>query len=156
MHHAHTNVVGLGDSSVWKAPFLPRTVYLFVAPLAVPVITPLVAFCKTPLTRVDPPLALSRHFVLTRALDVWFRSSPQRTLGGSRRPDRPHGGAGPVFAVLATDPRVRVPLAAQWPALHAGVQSHVLRAVHPCQHLPGEERQRELNAHITPSSWRPC
>ncbi|XP_029312708.1 fatty acid desaturase 6 isoform X2 [Cottoperca gobio] len=43
MHHAHTNVIGLGDSSVWKAPFLPRTVYLFIAPLAVPIITPLVA-----------------------------------------------------------------------------------------------------------------
>uniref|UniRef100_H3D2T7 Fatty acid desaturase 6 n=1 Tax=Tetraodon nigroviridis TaxID=99883 RepID=H3D2T7_TETNG len=43
MHHAHTNVIGLGDSSVWKAPFLPRVVYLFLAPLAVPIITPLVA-----------------------------------------------------------------------------------------------------------------
>ncbi|KAK5851277.1 hypothetical protein PBY51_002082 [Eleginops maclovinus] len=43
MHHAHTNVIGLGDSSVWKVPFLPRTVYLFIAPLAVPIITPLVA-----------------------------------------------------------------------------------------------------------------
>ncbi|KAJ4940097.1 hypothetical protein JOQ06_026407 [Pogonophryne albipinna] len=43
MHHAHTNVIGLGDSSVWKAPFLPRTVYLFIAPLALPIITPLVA-----------------------------------------------------------------------------------------------------------------
>nr|AZW33617.1 fatty acid desaturase 6 [Trachinotus ovatus] len=43
MHHAHTNVIGLGDSSVWKVPFLPRTVYLFLAPLAVPIITPLVA-----------------------------------------------------------------------------------------------------------------
>ncbi|XP_041829765.1 fatty acid desaturase 6 isoform X2 [Melanotaenia boesemani] len=46
MHHAHTNVVGLGDSSVWKVPFLPRTVYLFLAPLAVPVITPLVALAQ--------------------------------------------------------------------------------------------------------------
>uniref|UniRef100_A0A672HU13 Fatty acid desaturase 6 n=1 Tax=Salarias fasciatus TaxID=181472 RepID=A0A672HU13_SALFA len=43
MHHAHTNVLGLGDSSLWKLPFLPRAVYLFVAPLALPVITPLVA-----------------------------------------------------------------------------------------------------------------
>lgn len=43
MHHAHTNVIGLGDSSVWKVPFLPRTIYLFVAPLAMPIITPLVA-----------------------------------------------------------------------------------------------------------------
>ncbi|TRY92431.1 hypothetical protein DNTS_028999 [Danionella cerebrum] len=44
MHHAHTNVIGLGDSSTWKIPFLPRGVYLFLAPLAVPIITPLVAF----------------------------------------------------------------------------------------------------------------
>ncbi|KAG7275861.1 LOW QUALITY PROTEIN: hypothetical protein CRUP_033274, partial [Coryphaenoides rupestris] len=43
LHHAHTNVVGLGDSSTWKAPFLPRSVYLFIAPLGMPVITPLVA-----------------------------------------------------------------------------------------------------------------
>ncbi|XP_062858804.1 fatty acid desaturase 6 [Trichomycterus rosablanca] len=43
MHHAHTNVIGLGDSSTWKIPFLPRSVYLFIAPLAVPIITPVVA-----------------------------------------------------------------------------------------------------------------
>ncbi|XP_010897803.1 fatty acid desaturase 6 [Esox lucius] len=43
LHHAHTNVIGLGDSSTWKIPSLPRSVYLFIAPLAVPVITPLVA-----------------------------------------------------------------------------------------------------------------
>nr|XP_019965534.1 PREDICTED: fatty acid desaturase 6 [Paralichthys olivaceus] len=43
MHHAHTNIIGLGDSSVWKVPFLSRSLYLFVAPLSVPVITPLVA-----------------------------------------------------------------------------------------------------------------
>ncbi|KAG7215461.1 hypothetical protein INR49_003237 [Caranx melampygus] len=46
MHHAHTNVIGLGDSSVWKVPFLPRSVYLFLAPLTVPIITPLVALGK--------------------------------------------------------------------------------------------------------------
>lgn len=43
MHHAYTNVIGLGDSSTWKIPFLPRSVYLFIAPLAVPIITPIVA-----------------------------------------------------------------------------------------------------------------
>ncbi|XP_035253245.1 fatty acid desaturase 6 [Anguilla anguilla] len=43
MHHAHTNILGLGDSSTWRAPFLSRSVYLFLAPLAVPIITPLVA-----------------------------------------------------------------------------------------------------------------
>lgn len=42
-HHPHTNIVGLGDSSTWKVPFLPRGLYMFVAPLAFPLITPLVA-----------------------------------------------------------------------------------------------------------------
>lgn len=46
LHHAHTNIIGLGDSSVWKVPFLPCTIYLFIAPLAVPVITPLVALAQ--------------------------------------------------------------------------------------------------------------
>lgn len=43
MHHGYTNVIGLGDSSTWKVPFLNRYVYMFIAPLAVPIITPLVA-----------------------------------------------------------------------------------------------------------------
>ncbi|MBN3314186.1 FADS6 desaturase, partial [Atractosteus spatula] len=43
LHHAHTNVIGLGDSSTWRIPILPRYVYLFLAPLAVPILTPLVA-----------------------------------------------------------------------------------------------------------------
>eukprot|EP00079_Xenopus_tropicalis_P012540 XP_002939607.1 PREDICTED: fatty acid desaturase 6 [Xenopus tropicalis] len=38
-HHGHTNVIGLGDSSVWKAPFLSCAVYMFLAPLALPVVT---------------------------------------------------------------------------------------------------------------------
>lgn len=59
MHHAHTNVIGLGDSSVWKVPFLPRSVYLFLAPLTVPVITPLVALGKDsgqPMCEAEPPV----------------------------------------------------------------------------------------------------
>ncbi|KAL7989468.1 hypothetical protein Chor_012134 [Crotalus horridus] len=43
MHHAYTNVIGLGDSSTWKVPFLNRYVYMFIAPIAVPIITPLIA-----------------------------------------------------------------------------------------------------------------
>lgn len=43
IHHGYTNVIGLGDSSTWKLPFLNRYVYMFIAPLAVPIITPLVA-----------------------------------------------------------------------------------------------------------------
>lgn len=46
MHHAHTNIIGLGDSSTWKVPSLSRTVYLFIAPLAVPIITPLAALSQ--------------------------------------------------------------------------------------------------------------
>ncbi|KAG9331867.1 hypothetical protein JZ751_016680 [Albula glossodonta] len=46
MHHAHTNILGLGDSSTWRVPFLPRSVYLFLAPLTVPIITPLVALSQ--------------------------------------------------------------------------------------------------------------
>ncbi|XP_078506940.1 fatty acid desaturase 6 [Lissotriton helveticus] len=43
LHHAHTNIIGLGDSSVWKIPALNRWVYMFLAPLALPIITPLAA-----------------------------------------------------------------------------------------------------------------
>ncbi|XP_065071333.1 fatty acid desaturase 6-like [Rhopilema esculentum] len=41
IHHPHTNVVGLGDSSLWKAPFLGRKVYLFIAPYFLPFVSPL-------------------------------------------------------------------------------------------------------------------
>ncbi|XP_053564850.1 fatty acid desaturase 6 [Bombina bombina] len=42
LHHGHTNVIGLGDSSIWKAPALRCGVYMFVAPLALPILTVLV------------------------------------------------------------------------------------------------------------------
>ncbi|ESO86492.1 hypothetical protein LOTGIDRAFT_128818 [Lottia gigantea] len=45
-HHPHTNIIGLGDSSTWKAPFLPSYIYMFLAPLLVPILTPLVALCE--------------------------------------------------------------------------------------------------------------
>lgn len=48
IHHGYTNVIGLGDSSTWKLPFLNRYVYMFIAPLAVPIITPLVALGMCP------------------------------------------------------------------------------------------------------------
>ncbi|KAM6964498.1 fatty acid desaturase 6 [Tautogolabrus adspersus] len=61
MHHAHTNVIGLGDSSVWKVPFLPRTIYLFIAPLSVPIITPLVALAHL---RGNSPLLICRTILM--------------------------------------------------------------------------------------------
>ena len=41
IHHPHTNVIGLGDSSVWKVPLLGRDMYLFIAPFFLPFIAPL-------------------------------------------------------------------------------------------------------------------
>ena len=43
MHHGYTNVLGLGGSSTWRLPCLNRYVYMFLAPLLIPIITPLVA-----------------------------------------------------------------------------------------------------------------
>ncbi|XP_005350764.1 fatty acid desaturase 6 [Microtus ochrogaster] len=43
LHHGYTNVVGLGDSSTWKVPCLNRYIYMFLAPLLIPILTPLVA-----------------------------------------------------------------------------------------------------------------
>lgn len=59
-------------------------------------------------------------------------------LLGLEDQDGPDGGAGPVFTVLAARPRVRDQVRARRLALHAGVQSHVLGAVHPRQHFPGD------------------
>jgi len=43
VHHPHTNIIGLGDSSSWKAPFLGTYIYLYLAPLAIPILTPFVS-----------------------------------------------------------------------------------------------------------------
>ncbi len=40
IHHPHTNVIGLGDSSIWKVPFLNREMYLFIAPFFLPLVAP--------------------------------------------------------------------------------------------------------------------
>lgn len=42
VHHPYTNIIGLGDSSTWRAPFLPCYVYMFFAPLVLPLVTPVV------------------------------------------------------------------------------------------------------------------
>lgn len=45
-HHPHTNIIGRGDSSTWRAPFLPRSLYFFVAPLTLSPLTPVVAVAQ--------------------------------------------------------------------------------------------------------------
>lgn len=42
-HHPYTNIIGIGDSSTWRAPSLPRYVYMFVAPVFLPIAAPLVS-----------------------------------------------------------------------------------------------------------------
>ena len=42
-HHPHTNIIGRGDSSSWKAPFAPRYIYMFIAPWAIPAMSPVVS-----------------------------------------------------------------------------------------------------------------
>ncbi|XP_005998320.1 fatty acid desaturase 6 [Latimeria chalumnae] len=67
MHHAYTNVIGLGDSSMWKIPFLPRYVYMFIAPLAVPIITPVVALGLL----LDLPPVIAIRTACMIALGLW-------------------------------------------------------------------------------------
>ena len=43
IHHPYTNVIGLGDSSLWRVPFLPMLIYMFVAPLLLPILAPIAA-----------------------------------------------------------------------------------------------------------------
>jgi fatty acid desaturase 6 len=45
-HHPHTNIIGLGDSSTWKVPSLSTYNYMFFAPMALPIITPLISIGK--------------------------------------------------------------------------------------------------------------
>ncbi|XP_060749160.1 fatty acid desaturase 6-like isoform X1 [Tachysurus vachellii] len=77
-HHAHTNVIGLGDSSTWKIPFLPRSVYLFIAPLAVPVITPVVAMGLLK----GQPLSSAVHTVMCMCIGVCSQYVLLRCVSG--------------------------------------------------------------------------
>ena len=42
-HHPYTNIIGIGDSSTWKMPFIPAYLYMFATPFILPVITPFVS-----------------------------------------------------------------------------------------------------------------
>ncbi|GFO07784.1 fatty acid desaturase 6-like [Plakobranchus ocellatus] len=62
VHHPHTNIIGLGDSSTWKAPFLPRFCHFFIAPLLLPVLTPVVALKE--LLEGEPLWKTARHMLI--------------------------------------------------------------------------------------------
>ena len=61
IHHPHTNIVGLGDSSTWKAPFLPNFVYMFIAPLFTPLMVILVSVREV---LAMSPGKILRYFVI--------------------------------------------------------------------------------------------
>lgn len=69
-HHTHTNIIGLGDSSMWKAPFLPRYVYMFLAPLLVPALTPFFALLQ--FGELGFKKALASLLVITAGLAINF------------------------------------------------------------------------------------
>ena len=46
MHHPHTNIIDLGDSSTWRHPIVPCYVYMFLTPFLVPIITIPVGFSE--------------------------------------------------------------------------------------------------------------
>lgn len=74
-HHPHTNIIGLGDSSTFRAPFVPSMLYMFVTPLLMPVLTPLVAIREIV---SDSPLKIVRHLALAYtglALQLWILTS---------------------------------------------------------------------------------
>lgn len=79
MHHGYTNVLGLGDSSTWRLPCLNRYVYMFLAPLLIPIITPLVAVGEY-------ARAVPWHDLLPR-----FPYFPSWLPGGLRQPCRVEG-----------------------------------------------------------------
>ncbi|XP_060073024.1 fatty acid desaturase 6-like [Ylistrum balloti] len=68
-HHPHTNIIGLGDSSTWKIPFLPAYLYMYVAPLLVPVITIPVSLSEL---RGKWPQMIRYMFLATIGLSINF------------------------------------------------------------------------------------
>lgn len=67
-HHPHTNIVGLGDSSTWKAPFVPSFLYMFVTPLTLPVLTPLVSIKEL---LADGSMLKFVRYILIAGAGIW-------------------------------------------------------------------------------------
>ena len=42
-HHSYTNIIGIGDSSTWKIPYIPAHLYMFVTPLLMPIVSPYIS-----------------------------------------------------------------------------------------------------------------
>ncbi|XP_040291649.1 fatty acid desaturase 6 [Bufo bufo] len=67
LHHGYTNIIGLGDSSIWKVPYLSCGIYMFVAPLALPIITVLVGVKYV----TQMPLVRAMRSLFCMAFGLW-------------------------------------------------------------------------------------
>lgn len=63
IHHPHTNIIGLGDSSTWRVSFLPMVLYMLVMPLFLPLIA-VIAGIGT-LLKSDKPSTRLLTYILT-------------------------------------------------------------------------------------------
>ncbi|XP_052810961.1 fatty acid desaturase 6-like [Mya arenaria] len=71
VHHPYTNIIGRGDSSTWKMPFLTRYIYLFVAPLMLPPLSPLVSIAGLLEKRTVTGLL---KFLIRAGIGLWFQA----------------------------------------------------------------------------------
>ncbi len=73
IHHPHTNIIGLGDSAMWKVPLLPCSIHLFIVPALLPMASPFIAIADMIMERMWIPLM--RFFVvypLGTAFTIWL------------------------------------------------------------------------------------
>jgi len=68
VHHPHTNIIGLGDSSTWRAPFVPNFLYMFVTPLLTPFMVGLVSLQQV----VPMGVVKTARYVILATLGVTF------------------------------------------------------------------------------------
>lgn len=72
IHHPHTNIIGLGDSSTWKIPMLTRSIYMFGAPLFFPLITPLVTVSELIQVKQFKELAKALVFITLGVISILY------------------------------------------------------------------------------------
>ncbi|KAH9499402.1 Fatty acid desaturase 6 [Bulinus truncatus] len=81
-HHPHTNIIGLGDSSTFRAPLIPSLLYMFITPLLMPFLTPLVAIREI---SSEPFIKIVRHIFIAY-LGLTFHITILLTISGLSLP----------------------------------------------------------------------
>ena len=119
-HHPHTNIIGLGDSSTWKQPFLGAHVYMYLAPILVPVMMPLVAIQD--LIQMRNYRALAKFSILSSAGVVFYTWLIMALTGYS------------LFPALAINYVVRAFYAI--PYIHVNIFQHIGLPMYSQQNKP--------------------